>query len=82
MYNIIMNIIEVWRKENKLYESSNYDNIYDNVLLNTGSRIKGQWENSLAIINNDKIIRTSNKGVKQIDDCINKHLEVPKLNKN
>ena len=61
-----MNIIEVWRKENKLYESSNYDNTYDNVLLNTGSHIKGQWENSLAIINNDKIIRTSNHYIDHI----------------
>lgn len=41
----------------------NIDSKYEEVLVNTGSLVKGQWENSIAVIHNDnipKIITTSN----------------------
>jgi hypothetical protein len=55
-----MNIKELWQKENKYYEVVPHDKTYNNILLHTGSCIKGQWENSMVVINDDKIIKSSN----------------------
>jgi hypothetical protein len=50
-----------WNNDNKLYYSTG--NIYNNVLLHTGTVIKGEWENSICVtsINSEnKIIASSN----------------------
>ena len=53
--------IFMWNDNNILY--SNVNNTYNNVILHTGSVIKGQWENSICVTNDNnttKVISNSN----------------------